>query len=112
MKSFSLVLRVLENWKSFESVHGVAYHVLVKKLELFRSEFVSRVASDWRSWSFKELLGALCKWTDTNTTSTKRHALRGRVFYSEDRHVSDSLVSCDSTEHVSSDCGEIPATEE
>lgn len=90
----------------------MAYYVLVKKLEFLRSELVSHVPSDWRAWPFKDLLEALPKWTDTNTTSSKRSALSDRVFFSEDRHVNNSCVYCDSTEHASSDCGEISTPEE
>lgn len=75
----------LETLGNLESVQGMAYYVLVKKLEFLRSELVSHVPSDWLSWSFKELLEALHKWTDTNTTSSKRLALSDRVFFSEDR---------------------------
>ena len=102
----------LETLGKLESVQGVAYYVLVKKLEFLRSELVSHVPSDWRSWSFKELLESLHKWTDTNTTSSKRSASSDPVFFSEDRHVNNSCVYCDSTEHVSSDCGEISTPEE
>ena len=102
----------LETLGKLESVQGVAYYVPVKKLEFLRSELVSHVPSDWRSWSFKELLEALRKWTDTNTTSSKRPALSDRVFFSEDRHVNNSCVYCESTEHVSSDCGDISTPEE
>ena len=52
------------------------------------------------------------KWTDTNTTSSKRPALSDRVFFSEDRHLNNSCVHCDSIEHVSSDCGDISTPEE
>ena len=97
----------LETLGKLESVQGVAYYVLVKKLELLRSELVLHVPSDWRSWSFKELLEALRKWTDTNTTS-----LSDQVFSSEDRHVNNSCIHCDSTEHVSSDCSDISTPEE
>jgi len=90
----------------------MVYYVLVKKLEFLRSEFVSHVPSDWRSWSFKELLEALRKWTHTNTTSSKCPALSDRVFFSKDRHVNNSCVYFDSTEHVSLDCGDISTPEE
>lgn len=110
-KSFSLLLS-LETLGKLESVQGVAYYVLVKKLEFLQSELISHVPSDWRSWSFKELLEAIRKWTDTNTTSSKRPALSDRVFFSEDRHVNNSCVYCDSTEHVSSDCCDISTSEE
>ena len=33
-------------------------------------------------------------------------------FFSEDRHANNSCVYCDSTDRVSSDCGEIPTPEE
>ena len=62
----------LETLGKLESVQGVAYYVLVKKSEFLRSELVSHVPSDWRLWSFKDLLEALRKCTDTNTTSSKR----------------------------------------
>lgn len=39
----------LETLGKLESVQGVAYYVLVKKLELLRSELVLHVPSDWRS---------------------------------------------------------------
>ena len=71
----------------------MAYYVLVKKLEFLRSELVSHVPSDWRKWPFKDLLEALPKWTDTNTTSSKRSALSDRVFFSEDRHVNNSSIA-------------------
>ena len=61
----------LETLGKLESVQGMAYYVLVKKLEFLRSELVSHVPSDWHSWSFKELLEALRQWTNTNTTSSK-----------------------------------------
>ena len=48
----------LEKLGKLESVQGVAYYILVKKLEFLRSELISNVPSDWRSWSFKELLEA------------------------------------------------------
>lgn len=102
----------LETLGNLESVQAMAYYVLVKKLEFLRSELVSHVPSDWRSWSFKELLEALHKWTDTNTTSSKRLAFSDRVFFSEDQHVNNSCVYCDSTGHASLDCGEISMHEE
>lgn len=102
----------LETLGKLESVQGVTYYVVVKKLEFLRSELVSQVPSGWRSWSFKESLEALRKWTDTNTSSSKRPALRDRVFFSEDRHINNSCVYCDKTEHVSSDCGELSTPEE
>jgi len=79
----------LETLGKLESVQGVVHYVLVKKLEFLRSELVSHVPSDWRSWSFKELLEALRKWTDTNTTSSKCPALSDRVFFSDDQHVNN-----------------------
>ena len=51
----------LERLGKLESVQGVAYYVLVKKLEFLRSELVSHVPSDWRAWPFKDLLEALPK---------------------------------------------------
>lgn len=91
-KSFSLLLS-LETLGKLESVQGVAYYVLVKKLEFLQSEFISHMPSDWRSWSFKELLEALRKWTDTNTTSSKRPALSDRVFFSRRIGMSTTHVS-------------------
>ena len=111
-KKLLFTIESLERPGKLESVQGVAYYVLVKKLEFLRSELVSHVPSDWRKWPFKDLLEALPKWTDTNTTSSKRSALSDRVFFSEDRHVNNSCVYCDSTEHASSDCGEISTPEE
>jgi len=66
----------LETLGKLEPVQGMAYYVLVRKLEFPRGELVSHMPGDWRSWSFKELLKALRKWTDSNTTtSTKTSCL-------------------------------------
>ena len=111
----------LETLGKLSSVQGVAYYVIVKKLEFLRSELVTHVGGDWRSWSFKELLEALRKWTATNAIvkgSDKGNPVKGniakrpalsseRAFHSQDRYA-NNCVYCDSAEHVSSSCNKIP----
>ena len=73
---------------------------------------MSHVSSDWRSWSFADLLEALRKWTDTNPVvetpgkgaNLKRSTLPSdRIYHSQDRYVGN-CVYCDSREHRSSEC--------
>ena len=111
-KKLLFTIESLKTLGKLESVQGVAYYVLVKKLGFLRSELVSHMPSDRHSWSFKELLEVLRKWTDTNITSSKCLASSDRVFFSEDWRVNNSCVYCVSTDHVSSDCGEISTPEE
>ena len=115
----------LETLGKLSSVQGVAYYVIVKKLEFLRSELVTHLGGDWRSWSFKELLEALRKWTATNAIvkgSDKGNPVKGniakrpalsseRAFHSQDRYA-NNCVYCDSAEHVSSSCNKIPTPAE
>ena len=106
----------LETLVKLDTVQGMTYYdVIVKKLELLRSELVSHVPRDWRSWSFGDLLEALRKWTGTNPvvetfgkgTNPKRSTLPSdRIYHSQDRYVGN-CVYCDSGEHRSSKCNKL-----
>ena len=82
---------------------------------------MTHVGGDWRSWSFKELLEALRKWTAINAIvkgSEKGNPTKGnplpkrpnvsseRAFHSQDCHI-NNCVYCDSSNHVSSRCDKI-----
>ena len=110
----------LETLGRLETVQGVAYYVIVKKLELLRGELVTHVQGDWRSWSFAKLLEALRKWSDTNPiveTAAKRGSSKrpplpsDRVFHSQDRYLGN-CVYCDSSEHRSSECDKLSTPED
>ena len=62
-----------------EMIQGAAFFVIVKKLELLKSELVTHVAGDWLDWTFTQLIEALRKWTETNTTAkVDKHAATKR----------------------------------
>ena len=92
------------------------------KLALLRSELVTHVPGDWRSWSFANLLEALRKWMGTNPIvetsenrgSSKRPPVpRDRIFHSQDRYVGNCVYcACDSGEHGSSECDKLSTPEE
>ena len=110
----------LQTLGKLESVQGVAYYVIVKKLEPLRSELATHVTGDWRSWTFANLLEALRKWTTTNPiaessgksgSSKRASATSERAFHSQDRHVS-ICVYCDGEHHRSSECDKVSTPEE
>ena len=111
------------NWVRFksqfsaksESVQGVAYYVIIKKLDPLCSELATHVIGDWRSWTFAKLLEALRKWTTTNPiaessgksgSSKRSSATSERVFHSQDQYVS-ICVYCDDERHRSSECDKV-----
>ena len=89
----------------------------MKKLEAVKTKLVSHVQSDWRSWTFKELLEALRKWTETNdnvkNTSKKikeRDPTSARAFNSREQEI--RLIYCDSTDHKISSCDKVSSPNE
>lgn len=98
----------------------MTYYVIVKKLELLRSELVSHVPSNWRSWSFADLFEALRKWTGTSPvveslgkgTNPKRSTLTsGHIYHSQDRYIGN-FEYCDSGVHHSSECVKLSTLDE
>ena len=111
----------LKTLGKLESVQGVTYYVIAKMLEFLRSELVTHVGGDWRSWSLKGLRESLRKWTATNAIvkgSEKRNPTKGnpspkrpnvsseRAFHSQDCHTKN-CVYCGNSNRVSSRCDKI-----
>ena len=105
----------LETLGKLQSVEGAAFYVIVKKLEVLKAELVTHVSGDWRDWSFKELLEALRKWTETNSVVKEEKRPKrqhgqgwqgGRAFAS-DEYDPNKCVYCDSGAHKASACDKI-----
>ena len=95
----------LETLGKLDSIEGTTYYVL-RKLEIIKAELVTHVKTDWRDWTFKDLLESLKKWTETNlvTKVSKRgkfgkdpysQSPGGRAFGSRDHEI--KCVYCEST---------------
>ena len=106
--------------KKLDTIQGAAYFVIVKKLEILKSELVTYVAEDWRDWTFTQLLEALRKWTETNTAvrtdkrgSTNRSSTlsQARAFQSRELDAS-KCVYCDSNEHRTNNCNDVTSPTE
>ena len=107
-----------------KTIQGAAFFVIVKKLELLKSELVTHVAGDWRDWTFTQLIGALRKWTETNTiakvdkraaTKCSSSSQQARAFQSYDREVKNDpnkCVYCDSEEHRASNYNKVTSSTE
>jgi capsid protein len=55
----------LKTLGKLDIIQGATYYV-VKKLEIIKAELVSHVETNWRDWSFRDLVDALRKWTEIN----------------------------------------------
>ena len=55
----------LETPGKLNTVEGATYYV-VKKLEVIKAELVAHVETNWRDWTFRDLVNALRKWTEIN----------------------------------------------
>ena len=106
----------LETLEKLDTIQGTVYYVM-KKLEAVKAELVSHVQSDWRSWTFKELLEALRKWTETNDnvkgTSRKtkeKDSTSARAFNSREQEI--RCIYCNSADHKMSSCDKVVSPNE
>ncbi|CAB4010863.1 Pol poly [Paramuricea clavata] len=105
----------LETLGKLDSIEGTTYYVL-RKLEIIKAELVTRVKTDWRDWTFKDLLESLKKWTETNLVPKvhKRgkfgkdpysQSRGGQAFGSHDHEI--KCVYCESTDHRAKTCDKV-----
>ena len=106
----------LETLGKLDSIEGTTYYVVLRKLEIIKAELVTHVKTDWRDWTFKDLLESLKKWTETNlvTKVSKRgkfgkdpysQSPGGRAFGSRDHEI--KCVYCESTDHRAKTCDKV-----
>ena len=56
----------LETLGKLDTIEGAAYYV-VKKLDVIKPELVAHVETNWRDWTFRDLVNVLRKWTEINS---------------------------------------------
>ena len=85
---------------------------MMKKLEAVKTKPVLHVQSDWRSWTFKELLETLRKRTKTKDNvenaskkTKERDPTSAHAFNSREQEI--RLIYCDSTDHKISSCDKV-----
>ncbi|CAB3998678.1 Pol poly [Paramuricea clavata] len=105
----------LETLGKLDSIEGTTYYVL-RKLEIIKAELVTHVKTDWRDWTFKDLLESLKKWTETNLVPKvhKRDKFGkdpysqspgGQAFGSRNHEI--KCVYCESTDHRAKTCDKV-----
>jgi hypothetical protein len=106
----------LETLGKLDTIQGATYYV-VKKLEVIKAELVSHVETNWRDWSFRDLVDALRKWTEINVIvkAQKRNketphnpynrAPGGRALTSRESEV--KCIYCQSAEHKAISCDKV-----
>ena len=67
----------LETLRKLDTIKGVTYYI-VKKLDVVKAELVSNVETNWRNWTFRDLLNALRKWTEINSVAKAQRRNKGR----------------------------------
>lgn len=65
----------LETLGKLDTIEGVIYYI-VKKLDVVKSELVAHVETNWRDWTFRDLLDALQKWTEVNSIAKCKGEVR------------------------------------
>ena len=108
----------LETLGKLDTIEGATYYV-VKKLEIVKPELVVHVKTNWRDWSFRDLVEALRKWTEINVIvkarkqnkeSLNNRSPGARAFTSRDTEV--KCVYCESIEHKAVSCDKVTAPNE
>ena len=106
----------LETLGKLDTIQGATYYV-VKKLEVIKAELVSHVETNWRDWSFRDLVDALRKWTEINVIvkAQKRNKETphnpynrppgGRALTSRESEV--KCIYCQSAEHKAISCDKV-----
>ena len=110
-----------------DTIQGAAFFVIVRKLELLKSELVTNVEGDWRDWTFTKLLETLRKWTETNAVVKvdKRGKEKRNFSLPQDRafqsnngdgfkytHGPNKCVYCDSNGHRAPNCDKVSSPNE
>jgi hypothetical protein len=112
----------LETLGKLDTIEGVIYYI-VKKLDVVKSELVAHVETNWRDWTFRDLLDALQKWTEVNSIAKVQRRSKdnsfhnqnyqstgGRALTSRDSEV--KCIYCESVEHKAISCDKVTNTNE
>ena len=105
-----------------DTIEGVIYYI-VKKLDVVKVELVAHVETNWRDWTFRDLLDALQKWTEVNSIAKVQKRSKdnsfhnqnyqstgGRALTSRDSEV--KCIYCESVEHKAISCDKVTNTNE
>ena len=95
----------------------------MKKLDVVKAELVAHVETNWRDWTFRDLLDALQKWTEVNSIAKVQKRSKdnsfhnqnyqstgGRALTSRDSEV--KCIYCESVEHKAISCDKVTNTNE
>ena len=72
----------LETLEKLDIIEGVIYYI-VKKIDVVKAELLAHVETNWRDWTFRDLLDALQKWTEVNSIAKVQKRSKDNSFHNQ-----------------------------